>query len=90
MQGGKLIKRISFFVLLLVAVTFIFQRNSAIAEKYELKLAHFVPAPHFFSKHLDNWAKELEKNPAADWRLGSSPGLRSGCQGRSIEEMTFY
>lgn len=33
----------------------------AAQEKFELKLAHYVPAAHFFSKYLANWADTLRE-----------------------------
>lgn len=36
-------------------------------ETYELKMAHYVPPGHFFSKYLADWAKDLEEQ--SDGRL---------------------
>lgn len=72
-----MLKRFTYLVLVVVAVTF-FAVGSAGAEKFELKLAHFVPSPHFFSKYLANWAKELEQKSGGRLVVKVFPGAQMG------------
>jgi len=70
-------KRLIFILLLTVLLSFMF-KGPVSAEQYVLKLAHFIASPHFFSKYLENWAKELEKKSNGRLVVNVFPGSQLG------------
>ncbi len=65
-------------IMVSVAATFGVAAPVTAQEKYELKLAHFVPAPHFFSKYLAGWAKRLERESGGQLVVKVFPGAQMG------------
>ena len=50
----------------------------ALAETYEIKVAHFVPAGHPISKYLAAWGEELEKKSNGRFVVKQFPGSQMG------------
>ena len=53
----------------ILGIAFVLSANSPATaqDKFELKLAHYVPAGHFFSRYLEDWADTLRER--SDGRL---------------------
>lgn len=50
----------------------------AMAQTYELKIAHFVTPKHSYSKWIEKWAKELETKSKGELKFKIFPGAQLG------------
>ena len=50
----------------------------AAQDKFELKLGHYVPAGHFFSRYLENWANALREQSDGRLDIAVFPGAQMG------------
>jgi TRAP-type C4-dicarboxylate transport system substrate-binding protein len=50
----------------------------AAQDKFELKLGHYVPAGHFFSQYLENWANTLRERSDGRLDITIFPGAQMG------------